>query len=207
MNELKVEKNYLPEFPALGSFSAWFGLVVVGITAVVSLATPVNRQTTLIQSLKFIHIALVFASVLYLALRGQQSVRLAAVPLAINLLTLLAVEFVPFSSLWEQARFRWYLAGYNQIIELVESGQLVPNESGFASLPAGWHYLSENGQVMIDTHDSVTRVFFFTEWHSRQQFSGYLYRSDNRPPANEFGGRWRVIIPKRPYWFYCAAGR
>lgn len=128
----------------------------------------------------------------------------AALPLAINLFTLIIVQMVPFADLWETARFQVRLGQYEAVVALVEAGELVPGEAGVAYLAEPYRYLStDNGRIAIQT-EADTAIFFFNERNAPRNFSGYLYRSDNNPPQQgDFQGRWRYVEQIRPHWYFC----
>ncbi len=208
--ETHVSESYSPEFPPLGMISIWFGVILIGITAVAQLIIPSTTQlwaNPVMTSLQLALVVLIGGSLLYLLLGGRDGARLAAVPLIINVGTLLIVRFVPFGGLWQEMRFQWHWADYNEVIRLVESGALQPDQDGFAQLPFRYRNLVQEGNaVRIQTHDDVTRIFFYGRRQSDANFSGYFYSSDNTPPQpGDFDGRWRYIVQKRPSWFYCSS--
>ena len=206
----RYEEPYASEFPPLGMASIWFGVALIGITAVAHLFTATAAQlwaNPFMTSMQLVLVALIVGSLLYLLLRAGDSVKLAAVPLVVNIGTLLIVRFVPFDGLWQEMRFQWHWAEYNKVVQLVESGALQPDEQGYARLPLRYRALVHDGDsVRIEIHEDVTRIFFYTKKQSPQAFSGYFYRSDNNPPQpGDFDGRWRYVVQKRPSWFYCAS--
>lgn len=189
------------EFPVLGVVSLWFGVVFVGVTAVAQALR--GSKDTVANSMEVILFALILASGVYLAFRaGQGSLPLAAVPLLINVGTLIIVQGVPFADVWENVRFQSNFSAYEQVIDMVASGELPPGDDGFADLPYRYRRLSENGRVLIHQADGVTRVFFFLD-NSVVGLTGYLYRSDGAPPQAEFGGDWTAVLRKRPSWYFC----
>ena len=204
------EENYAHEFPPLGMVSIWFGVILIGITAVAHFFTASPTQlwaNPIMTGLQLALVALIMGSLLYLVLQASCGLKLAAVPLIINVGTLLIVRFVPFDGLWQEMRFQWHWADYNNVVQLVENGSLQPDEQGYALLPHRYRSLVRDGDaVRINTDDDVTRIFFYTKRQSPQSFSGYLYRSDNNPPQpGDFDGRWRYVAQKRPHWFYCSS--
>ena len=104
-------------------------------------------------------------------------------------------------------RFQLHQTEYNEVVQLVESGVIQPDASGYAELPFRYRALTRDGNtVRINQNEGVTRIFFYTRRHSSQNFTGYFYRSDNNPPqAGEFEGRWRYVDQERPYWFFCSS--
>ena len=194
-HSLSSDDLYRPDFPSLGLFSTWFGVVLIGVTAV--LQTGQSSQGSwadpLVEGLQFVLLALILASLFYLPFRAGRGVKWAALPLAINVFTLIIVQLVPFADLWEMARFQ------------VEAGELVPGDGGVAYLAEPYRYLStDNGRIAIQTEADTTAIFFFNERNAPRNFSGYLYRSDNNPPQQgDFQGRWRYVEQIRPHWYFC----
>lgn len=197
-------QNDSVELPGLSVISVWFGLVFVALTAVSTLThkpgQPNGWQPILI-FLQYILIALIFSSFLLLA--ASRNRRLAAMPLIINLGTLLIVQTVPFDGLWQEMSFRWRWRTYQEIAAKIEAGE-VAVEDGLVTLPPQYRHVTADGRILIDRHDGITRIFFFTEWASSQRYAGYFYRSDGKPPQpDDFGGQWHYITRKRPYWYFC----
>ena len=190
------------EFPVLGVVSLWFGVAFVGATAIAQALR--GTKDTVASSMEVVLFALILASGIYLAFRaGQGGLPLAAVPLLINVGTLIIVQGVPFADLWENARFQSNISAYEQVVDLVASGELAPGDDGFADLPARYRRLSENGRIFINQSGGVTRIFFFLD-NSVSGLAGYFYRADGAPPQAEFGGDWTAVLRKRPSWYYCA---
>ena len=209
MNQtLTSEESYGAGFPSLVVFSTWFGAVAIGVTAVTYTAVGARNQAWLepfVISIRLILVALVLASLIFLSLSLHEGIKLAALPLFINLGVLVIVHLVPFASLWEEIGFRWQYGSYMTVTNLVESGAIQPDETGVAYLPQNYRGLSaDNGRIVILKENGTTAILFITQQYSPTQFAGYIYRSDNPPPqTGDFGGQWRVITPKRPQWFYC----
>jgi hypothetical protein len=201
--------NYGPEFPPLGMISIWFGVILIGITAVSHLFIDSSHlwNNPVMTSLQLGLIAFIFGSLLYLLLKAGENLKVAAVPLVINIGTLLIVRFVPFGGLWQEFRFQGNMLRYEEVVELVESGALAPDADGYARLPFRYRNLTDdNGTIRIDNSDGVTHIFFYASRHSPQNFSGYFYSADGSPPqTGQFNGRWRYVEEERPYWFYCSS--
>ncbi|VAW31223.1 hypothetical protein MNBD_CHLOROFLEXI01-2655 [hydrothermal vent metagenome] len=125
--------------------------------------------------------------------------------MAINVGTLIIVQLVPFTDLWETMRFQWRISHYEAVTQMVEAGELLPNENGIITLPERYRYLSaDNGRIWLQSEGETTTLFFFAERNAPRNFSGYLYRSDNTPPQlGDFMGRWRYMTQKRPNWCFC----
>ena len=124
---------YRPDFPSLGLFSTWFGVILIGLTAVFQMGQSSRNgywAQPLVEGLQFVLVALILASLFYLPFRAERGVKWAALPLAINIGTLIIVQLVPFADLWETMRFQWRIGQYEAVVAMVESGELAPSESG-----------------------------------------------------------------------------
>ncbi len=201
---------YRPDFPSLGLFSTWFGAALIGLTALFQ-ADHSGRggywAQPLVEGLQFVLMALILASLFYLPFRADRGVKWAALPLAINLGTLIIVYLVPFTDIWETLRFRWRFSQYEAVVQMVEAGELIPNEAGIVNLPEAYRHLSaDNGRIWLETDGETTAIFFFTERNAPRNFSGYLYRRDNNPPQQgDFLGRWRYVAQKEAHWYFCVS--
>ena len=199
---------YKPDFPSLGLFSTWFGVVLIGLTAVLQ-AGQSGRSghwaQPFLEGLQFVLLALILASLFYLPFRAERGVKWAALPLVINIGTLIIVQLVPFPDLWDSLRFRWRISHYEAVVQMVESGELVAGESGVINLPEAYAYLSaDNGRIWSAKDGETITLFFFTERNAPRNFAGYLYRSDSSPPQQgDFLGRWRFVAQKQAHWYFC----
>lgn len=204
-----IEDGYRPDFPSLGLFSTWFGGALIGITAVIQLSQSHSRLwlQPLVEGLQFLLVALLLASLFYLPFRADRGVKWAALPLAINLGTLMIVQLVPFADLSEAWRFRWRISQYEAVVQLVESGALLPGEGGVATLPDAYRHLSaDNGRIWVESDGVATAVFFVTAQNGPGNFSGYLYHSDGRPPQQgDFLGSWRYVAEQQMHWYFCVS--
>ena len=198
---------YRPDFPSLGLFSTWFGVVLIGLTAVLQMGQSHSRfwAEPVVDGLQFLLVALLLASLFYLPFRTDRGIKWAALPLAINMGTLIIVHLVPFADLGEAWRFRWRISQYQDVVQMIESGILLPGESGVVPLPEAYRHLSvDNGRIWVETDGEMTAVFFFTEQTAPGKFSGYLYRSDNHPPQQgDFLGSWRYVAQQQAHWYFC----
>ena len=208
MNQtLFIEDSYRPDFPSLGLFSTWFGAVLIGLTAVLQLSQSRSQlwADPLVDGLQFLLVALLLASLIYLPFRTDRGVKWAALPLVINLGTLMIVQLVPFADLGEAWRFRWRISQYEGVVQMIEAGELLPGENGVVTLPAAYQHLSvDNGRIWVETAGGETAVFFATEQSGLVNFAGYLYRSNGNPPQpGDFGGSWRYVAQQQANWYFC----
>ncbi|PIE80327.1 MAG: hypothetical protein CSA11_08390 [Chloroflexi bacterium] len=197
------------DVPVLGVVSLWFGAALVGITAV---ARVVSYQsggtigaTAVAETFRIILFALILASFVYLAWQvGRGSLFVAAMPLLINIFTLIIIQFVPFAVIWEEMSFQANSNRYHKVVDWVESNRFQINPDGSLALPFAYRGLSQGGQVWVENQGDVTSVFFVSLRQSDNRMEGFIYRSDGQVPRDDFGGNWRYVAEKRPFWFYCA---
>ncbi len=197
------------DVPVLGVVSLWFGAGLVGITAVASVISyqsgGMSGATAVAETFRIILFALILASIVFLAWRaGSGSLFVSAMPLVINVFTLIIIQFVPFAVVWEEISFQVNSNRYNKVIDLVEAGQLQTNVDSSLALPFAYRGLSHGGQVWVENRDGATSIFFVSSRQSENRMEGFIYRSDGQVPHDEFGGNWRYVAEKRPFWFYCA---
>jgi hypothetical protein len=206
MAQSVYESDVRREFPSLAVFSIWFGTLLIGFTAVTHLAIGERNQAWVepfSTGLRFTLLALLLASIGFLAFNSQSGLKLAALPLFINMGTVMIILFVPFDALWEELNFRWQTPNYQAAAKLVETGAVVPDVTGVAYLPSQYQHLSaDNGRIQIIQRAEATEILFIQE-RQGSSFTGYIYVSDNSPPrTDDFNGRWRSVLQKQPSWFY-----
>lgn len=206
-----AEEEVSREFPTFVIVSAWFGVIMVALTAVgASLSSPLQPSKTepLIDMLQFVLIALILASLAYVLVRAGEGMKVTAVPLVINIGTLVILHLVPFASIWEEARYRYYAPYYQAVVQKVESDEWQPDDNGILTLPGQYHNLSaDNGRVWVQRDGTAVTIFFMKQQLGVNEFAGYLYRSDGRAPqSGPLWGQWQTIMPKQPNWFFCVSG-
>ncbi len=195
--------------PSFAAVSLCFGVAFVAVHALqwplTDLLTPFCVGPLLLAVKAALALLIVGAIVYWLI--GLDDPIWNAVPLAINIGALLIVLLVPFTAIWLDAEFRAHRDEYHQVVELVEAGAIQPESHYLASLPPEYRHLSRGGgEIMIDTRDGVTRVFFFTFAGVLDNFSGFIYRSDDNPPqAGDFGADWQQVEQKRAHWYFGAS--
>ena len=206
MAQSVYEADVRRDFPSLAVFSIWFGTLLIGFTAVSHLAIGERNQAWMepfATGMRFTLLALLLASIGYLALNAHVGLKLAALPLFINLGIIIILLFVPFDSLWDELGFRWQFPNYKAVVNSVESGGITPDVNGMAYLPQQYQHLSvDNGRIQIIQRGETSEIFFVTE-RDGSKFAGYIYVSDNTPPqTGDFNGQWRFIWQKQHNWFY-----
>jgi len=159
-------------------------------------------------SLFVVLLVVILVSSLYLWRRFIEN-RLAILPFIISVVTLLVVLIVPSGSIVRDLIFRSRLNEYNEVVHLVQQGSIRTKNthSNRVLLPPEYSHLSNcGGEILVDTHDDITRVFFFTDyqpgWNS---FGGYLYRLDGKPaqPGDFSLADWGCEEQQQEGWFFC----
>ena len=196
--------------PSFGTVSILFGVVLIAITAMqwtlIESFTPFCFGPILLAMWAFLGL-LILASIVYVPIEFAEDPAKAFIPLAINIAVLLIIWFVPFTSIHLDSEFSSNWNDYNEVVKSVEEGEISPDDQGHVLLPQEYRHLSKGGgEIMIDTSDGVTRVFFFTFRGVLDNYSGVMYRSDDKPPqSGDFGEDWEQVVQKRPHWFFCAS--
>ena len=198
------------DFPSLGVLSVWFGAILIAVTAVgAGFDTPSESSWTepLVDMLQFVLIALILASLAYLFLNVEEGWGLKFVPLFVNIGILLIIQLVPFTQLWQEARFQWHQPGYRTVVQNIENGTWPPGNDNHVALPAAYQHLSlDDEQVWVQQDDTATAILFVTSRSEANDFAGYIYRSDGRAPqVGEFDGHWVTVVQKRAHWYYCVS--
>lgn len=193
---------------ALAVVCITYGLVVIAVTALqwvlVEILTPF-MMTPLQLLLWAVLGLLMLVSIIYFVARRRKNPRQARLPLLINAVVILILWFVPFTDIWLDLEFRMNKAAYQQVVRMVESGEL-PSATYTMQLPSAYSSISRGGDTIVDRSDGVTSIFFFTCRGVLDNFSGYMYRSNDTPPSEWLMlGDWVQIKRKQPYWFFCAS--
>ena len=120
------------------------------------------------------------------------------------------VVTVPFTALMLDLDFRIRLNDRQAVVQKVVSGELKPNvdhNSSLILLPHGFRHLSKGGgEIIIQRQGNETYVFFFTFRGILDNFSGFMYRSDDTIPKNsDFGGDFFYTKRLTPNWYWTAS--
>ncbi|MFG1490404.1 hypothetical protein ABMA58_14230 [Oceanospirillum sp. HFRX-1_2] len=100
-------------------------------------------------------------------------------PLGIHVVALVLVAYVPFTMLWLKADYMINKEQREQVVAKVLNGELQPHVNYNASLinlSDGYPGLSRGGNdIVIESHEGLTYVLFFTFRGVLDNYSGYLY--------------------------------
>ncbi len=112
--------------------------------------------------------------------------RISVAPIGIQVIVLLIAIYVPFTALWLKADHILNKAQREVVVTKVLNGQLKPNveyNSALIHLSGEYSGLSRGGDdIIIENHDGLTYVFFFTFRGILDNYSGYLYVPEGGSP-------------------------
>lgn len=144
-------------------------------------------------------------SLIYMVITIRKSKFIAAIPFFISLGILMIAFFFPFTKLSINYDFTSNLNERTKIIEQIQSGQLRNNQN-IIRLPADSAHLSKGGgEVLYEKYESSTSILFFTFRGILDNFSGFIYRSDDKEPSTDFNSDFAQIIKLRDHWFWASS--
>jgi hypothetical protein len=140
---------------------------------------------------------------------GKPLVRLLA-PFVIVAALLFALRYVPFTRLYLEADFALHTAGREEVVRLIEAGEIDfdGERSGRVALPARYARLSKSGDVLIRITDSGVDVLFFTFDGILDNFSGYVYSSEDSESAGYsfvWANSLREFVKKKEHWYWVSS--
>ena len=180
-------------------------------------------------------ILLIGSSLVYATKRFSSEQYYSLIPSIINVISIIIIIFVPLSSIWPDrllpstqpdnnlyryffifkykdtnyAELDKYWDEYNEVIDQIENGTIiVPNRNyGLIELPVEYQHLSQGGgDIGFEKKDDYIQIFFYTFRGVLDNFSGYMYKPDDKQPnSDDFSGDWKQIVKERPYWYYCSS--
>ena len=141
-----------------------------------------------------------------LAFRFRDGVKGAGLPLLVNTIVICLIALLYWANSRTEFGFRWRLSRYEEVVRMVERGELTPDGGGFAPLPENYQWLSDGGEIVILQRENLTSVIFFTQLGFPGEYHAIAYRSDDSIPQNFNDDRcdqgWRVQADV-PNWFAC----
>ena len=157
----------------------------------------------------FTFILWLFAATKFAA-KFREGAKIAGLPFFVSSMVICLVLLLSWTDSRTEFGFRWRLGGYEDVIKLVERGELSPRAGGFATLPVAYQWLSDSGEVVIIHRENLTSIIFFTQLGFPGEYYAVAYRSDDTVPENFGDDRcdrgWRVQA-NIPNWFVCISTR
>lgn len=131
-------------------------------------------------------------------------------PLAISLIALLCIWFLPFRSLMIKADFAINFSRRMEVVKMVEAGKLKPSAScNSCHIPLPPHYedlsRGDDGQIAITQSNGHTTITFYTFLGILGHASGFMYKSDDSSPNwTDFEEEYWESERLRRHWFWTA---
>ena len=135
---------------------------------------------------------LFFACLLWSAsqlLRVRKDGAKFALPFAICVATLLALQYAPLQQIYLSQNFWRHRAERDRIVERVETGELVPNvdyNKNLIALPRRSAAVSAGGDIVIEDVEEGVYVLFLTSRGFKHYFTGFLRVPPNGDPKKFF---------------------
>ena len=154
---------------------------------------------------------LFFACLLWSAsqlLRIREGGAKFALPFAICVATLLALQYAPLQQIYLSQNFWRHRADRDRIVARVENGELLPNvdyNKNLIALPRRNAKVSAGGEIVIEDVDEGVYVLFLTSRGFRHRFSGFLRVPPNGDPRKffEFADKppSQLVRYEKEWWF------
>jgi hypothetical protein len=112
-----------------------------------------------------------------------------ALPFAICVATLLALQYAPLQQIYLSQNFWRHRADRDRIVQRVDSGELQPNvdyDKSLIALPRRDAHVSAGGDIVIEDVDEGVYVLFLTSRGLKHYFSGFLRVPPNGDPSKFF---------------------
>lgn len=161
-----------------------------------------------IEVVLYLFFLIVFMWSLVYWIRNKKENPRASISLFINLFALLIVIIIPFNTIVLGLGFQLNYQKRATVVKMIEEGKLEEDTSGDILLPKEYRGLSKGGgRIYVEKYGETTAILFLTYRGLMENFSGYIYRSDNKQPdQNDFGGNFVKIIKLKDNWFWAVSG-
>lgn len=152
-------------------------------------------------------LVIIIWSLIYGVIKVKSQKIKALIPAMINIAAVIIIVIVPFTAITLKMDFYFHLNEREDIIEKITNGELVPNVSHnnrLINLPAKYRNLSKGGgDIIVEYENENPNVFFFTFRGILDNFSGFVYRSDdNEPQKDDFGCNYIELEKLQKNWFW-----
>jgi hypothetical protein len=131
-----------------------------------------------------------------------------ALPFAICVATLLALQYAPLQQIYLGQNFWRHRADRDAIVERVDNGELTPNvdtNKNLIALARRDAHVSAGGDIVIEDVDDGVYVLFLTSRGFRHTFTGFLRVPPNGDPKKffEFADRppSQLVRYDKEWWF------
>ena len=130
------------------------------------------------------------------------------IPFIVNIVTILVITFVPFTDIYLQYEFKSKLKTREKVVNMIDKNEIrievCCDYCDVINLPIGLQNLSKGGEIIVDKkiHGELI-VIFYTFIGMADNFSGFLYSSNNKPPDKKTcGGDIIQVVPMKENWYF-----
>lgn len=190
------------------SFIASVSAIVINIFrwSLVELFTPFLEPMLELAIYGFFLVIIVWSLIYGVTKIKSQKIK-AFIPAIINIVAVTIIVIVPFTAITLKIDFYFHLNEREEVIEKITNDELVPNvfhNNSLINLPAKYRNLSKGGgDIIVEYENKNPNVFFFTFRGILDDFSGFVYRSDdNEPQKGDFGCDNIELEKLREHWFW-----
>jgi len=157
------------------------------------------------------------SSMAYYAIKAYKAGWEAGRYAAIILIFAIIVVVFPYNGVVLEADFRYYLADREKVVAMVKTGdpalkpapvrQFADISLQTMSLPREYRHLSKGGgEIVVQRKGASVKVFFYTFRGILDNFSGFVYASDDSGLEKEdFRGDFKQVERLRDNWFFGAS--
>lgn len=128
-------------------------------------------------------------------------------PIVIQVITILLLLIVPFNQIILDIDFKINKSEREQVVKMVENGELKPNishDSSLIQLPKKYEHLSSGGgEIVVEKSGDGFNILFFTYRGLLDNFSGFVYTpNDQKPFKTAFDGDFKEIDKMEKNWYF-----
>lgn len=105
-------------------------------------------------------------------------------PVALQIFTVLAVAFVPFTSIWLRVDFAMHRSTREAIVKKVDSGELSGSGGPLIQLTGQYPVVSRGGnQIVVEEHSGRRYILFYTFRGILDNYAGFLHVAPGGDPT------------------------
>lgn len=204
MNHETVQHNGPPSILTMLPISVGISALLLTITTYSVLAFEATAPALAVFCIWPLFVVVTLASLIYVPRHWRKNAKRATLPLLVNSIGAVITFGVLTLSQSIDLDFRLHVNGFNEVIGLVEAGDLHADAQGNIDLPSQYKYLSEGGAIRTHSEDDITSILFYGSKGILGEFWGYAYRSNNSPPTDFLWcDAWLPLRQPRFNWFMC----
>lgn len=151
----------------------------------------------------------IFISLLYVLLtKSPRNRKKNAIPLGIMILVFGIIVLVPFTKITIQIDYYAHHNERQEVIKLIEVDKIIKSKDHFVTLlPKKYRYLSKGGgEIVITGSKNHREVLFYTFRGVIDNFSGFIYTSNDAYPDEAlYGSRFIEVKKYKEHWYWVSA--